>query len=184
MGFDKTYLEKAFLPFEKKLLAQEKLRQFLGVKEVDQPTYNRYITGPIDRFDWQKNAFAVLKAGNPFGEDYRKKFKARTGYDDWEPPPALQGPGSRRPYRAEPGGSDLAALQKLSSQNPPGNASRGTGGGNRQGMDVPTDQVDGSDVWGRNGTYHRAGSTVGLPGRRYSAQVRHRRGRSPSTKFQ
>jgi len=86
MDFNKPYLEKAFSPYEKILRAQERLRRFLGVKEVDHPTYNRYIDGPIDRFDWRKNAFAVLKPENPFGEEYRKKFKARTGYNDWEAP--------------------------------------------------------------------------------------------------
>lgn len=86
MNFDKSSIEKAFLPYEKRLRAQERLRRLLGVKEVDRPTYEQYITGPISRFDRRKNAFAVLKPENPFGEGYRKKFKARTGHDDWEDP--------------------------------------------------------------------------------------------------
>jgi reductive dehalogenase len=83
-GFE--LLEKALLPYELQLQAQEKLRRRLGVKEVDRPTYERYITGPIERFDRRKNAFMTLLPDNPFGADFRKRFKARTGYDDWTEP--------------------------------------------------------------------------------------------------
>ncbi len=79
-------LEEALYPYELKLQAQEKLRERLGVKEVDRPTYERYITGPIERFDRRKNAFMTLMPDNPFGEDFRKRFKARTGFDDWTDP--------------------------------------------------------------------------------------------------
>lgn len=50
-------LEKAFLPYEKKLTAQERFRKFLGVKDVEQPTYQRYVTGSIERFEKERMAF-------------------------------------------------------------------------------------------------------------------------------
>ena len=74
-------LDKALLPYEKMLRAQEKLRRRLGVKEVDRPTYERYITGPIERFDRQKNAFLTLMPKNPHGEEFRQRFKQHTGLD-------------------------------------------------------------------------------------------------------
>ena len=79
-------VEEALLPYELKLQEQERLRRVLGVKEVDRPTYEKYITGPIERFDRRKNAFMTMNPDNPFGEDFRKRFKARTGYDDWNIP--------------------------------------------------------------------------------------------------
>lgn len=78
---DLSQLEEALLPYEKKLRAQERLRRLLGVKEVEQPTYEKYITGPIERFDRRKDSFNLLMPDNPFGEETRKRFKARTGYD-------------------------------------------------------------------------------------------------------
>lgn len=84
---DFKMLEEALLPYELKLQAQEILREHLGVKEVDRPTYERYITGPIERFDRRKNAFMTLMPDNPFGEDFRKRFKVRTGHDNWTVPP-------------------------------------------------------------------------------------------------
>nr|WPM93863.1 reductive dehalogenase [uncultured prokaryote] len=52
------------------------------------PTYERYIIGPgpIERFDRRRNAFMTLDADNPYGEDFRRRFKARTGYDHWKDP--------------------------------------------------------------------------------------------------
>ena len=47
-------LEKALLPYEKQLQKQEKLRKRLGVKQVERPTYERYITGPIERFEKER----------------------------------------------------------------------------------------------------------------------------------
>jgi len=76
-------LEKALLPYEKKLQAQERLRRFLGVRQVDRPTYEKYITGPIERFDRRKTAFMSLMPDNPFSEEFRKRFKAKTGHDHW-----------------------------------------------------------------------------------------------------
>lgn len=73
-------LEKILMPWEKRLQAQERLRRRLGVKEVERPTYERYITGPIERFDRRKNAFATLSEDNPFGEDFRRQFQAHTGH--------------------------------------------------------------------------------------------------------
>lgn len=80
-------LEKALLPYEKKLRAQEKLRRILGIEEVDRPTYEQYIIGPVERFDRRKNAFQLLSPDNPFGEEFRRRFKARTGYDSRAPLP-------------------------------------------------------------------------------------------------
>jgi reductive dehalogenase len=74
-------LDKLLLPYEKKLRAQELLRKLLGVKEIERPTYEKYITGPIERFDSRKNAFALLSPDNPYGDEFRKKFKRRTGVD-------------------------------------------------------------------------------------------------------
>jgi reductive dehalogenase len=59
----------------------------LGVREVDRPTYERYITGPIERFDRRKTAFMAIAPDNPFGEEIRNRFKARTGYDSRAPIP-------------------------------------------------------------------------------------------------
>ncbi len=74
-------VEEALLPYEKNLRTQEKLRRLLGVKEVDRPTYEQYIIGPIERFDRRKTTFQTIIPNNPFGEEFRKHFKARTGYD-------------------------------------------------------------------------------------------------------
>lgn len=79
---DTRQLDKAFSPYEQKLRAQEKLRKLLGVTEVDRPTYERYITGPIERFDRRKNIFMMVQPDNPFGEEIRNRMKARTGFDN------------------------------------------------------------------------------------------------------
>lgn len=79
-------LEKALLPYEKRLRRQEKFRRFLGVKEVDRPTYHRYITGPIERFEKTRMAFLCMRPDNPYGEELRKKFKEQTGYDHYLSP--------------------------------------------------------------------------------------------------
>ncbi len=76
-------LDKALYPYEKKLKHQEKFRRLLGVKEVEQPTYLRYVTGPIERFDKNRMAFLCMRPENPHGEALRKKFKAHTGYDHY-----------------------------------------------------------------------------------------------------
>ena len=76
-------LDKALQPYGKKLCTQERLRRLLGVKEVDSPTYEKYITGPIERFERQKNIFNILHwADNPFGKEFRERFKKITGYDN------------------------------------------------------------------------------------------------------
>jgi ferredoxin len=80
-SMDFSRLDRALEPFEKKLRAQESFRKRLGVKEVKRPTYERYITGPVERFDRQKNAFMTAQPDNPFGEDFRRRFKARTGFN-------------------------------------------------------------------------------------------------------
>jgi len=83
-------LEKALLPFEKQLQKQEAFRKRLGVKEVDQPTYQRYITGPIERFEKERMAFLCMRPNNPHGEALRKKFKAHTGHDHYLTPLAYE----------------------------------------------------------------------------------------------
>jgi reductive dehalogenase len=80
-------LEEALLPYEEKLKAQERWRRLLGVREVERPTYEKDIIGPIERFDRRKTAFATLMPDNPFGEEFRKQFKARTGSDSRGPLP-------------------------------------------------------------------------------------------------
>jgi len=79
-------LEKALLPYEKRLQRQERFRRSLGVKEVEQPTYQRYITGPIERFEKARMAFLCMRPDNPYGEELRRKFKERTGYDHYLSP--------------------------------------------------------------------------------------------------
>ncbi len=83
-------LEKALLPYEKKLKAQERYIRRLGVKTVERPTYERYITGPVKRFHSQKNAFAVMMPDNPFGEDFKKEYKRRTGVNHFSKPLPLE----------------------------------------------------------------------------------------------
>ena len=88
-GIDKDRmdrLEKALLPYEKQLQRQEKFRRLLGVKEVEQPTYQRYVTGPIERFEKTRMAFLCMRADNPYGEELRRKFKAHTGHDHYLTP--------------------------------------------------------------------------------------------------
>ncbi|MBW1913108.1 MAG: 4Fe-4S dicluster domain-containing protein [Deltaproteobacteria bacterium] len=94
---DYRILEKALLPYEKALRAQEKFRKRLGVREVERPTYERYITGHIKRFHSQKNAFAVMMPGNPFGEEFKEEYKRRTGIDHFSKPltPEELEPGDR-----------------------------------------------------------------------------------------
>ncbi|MDP6824966.1 MAG: reductive dehalogenase [Dehalococcoidales bacterium] len=85
-----SQLDKALLPYEKQLDAQERRRRLLGVKEVDRPTYEKYIIGPIERFDRRKNAFMTVVPNNPFGEEIRQRFIARTGSDSRRPLPYSQ----------------------------------------------------------------------------------------------
>lgn len=79
-------LERALLPYEKRLVAQERFRKFLGVKEVDNPTYQKYIIGPIERFEKKRMAFLCMRPDNPYGEELRRKYKARTGFDRYSVP--------------------------------------------------------------------------------------------------
>ena len=79
-------LEQALHPYEVQLKRQEKFRRTLGVKEVDRPTYERYITGPIERFEKTRMAFLCMRPDNPYGEALRKKFRERTGYDHYLSP--------------------------------------------------------------------------------------------------
>jgi len=43
----------------------------------------RYVTGPIERFEKTRMAFLCMRPDNPYGEELRKKFKERTGYDHY-----------------------------------------------------------------------------------------------------
>lgn len=72
-------LNKVLVPYEKKLRVQERRRRFLGVKKIDRPTYEKYITGAIEQFDSRQNAFAALLPDNPYGENFRETFKRKTG---------------------------------------------------------------------------------------------------------
>ena len=91
-GFpDLTRLESALLPYEKKLAKQEAFRRRLGVVQIEEPTYQRYVTGPIERFEKERMAFLCMRPENPYGESLRKKFKARTGYDHYLSPLPYQG---------------------------------------------------------------------------------------------
>jgi reductive dehalogenase len=92
-GIDATHmqrLEKALLPYEIQLHKQEAFITRLGVKEVDQPTYHRYITGDIARFEKQRMAFLCMRPDNTYGEELRRKFKAHTGRDHYLPQPAYE----------------------------------------------------------------------------------------------
>lgn len=80
-----TSLEKALIPYGKKLRAQERFRKYLGVRTVDRPTYERYINSPVERFDHRKNAFMTLFSGNPFGKEIRNRFRKKTGFDSRDP---------------------------------------------------------------------------------------------------
>lgn len=74
---DLRQFDQALLPYEAKLVAQEKLRNRIGVREVEQATYTKYIIGPIERFDHRRNGFMATIPGNPFGEEMRRRLKAR-----------------------------------------------------------------------------------------------------------
>jgi reductive dehalogenase len=79
-------LEKALLPYEKRLRRIERFRRLLGVKEVERPTYEQYITGPIERFDRARMAFLCMRPDNPYGDELRGKFRERTGFEHYVTP--------------------------------------------------------------------------------------------------
>jgi hypothetical protein len=76
-------LERALEPFEEKLKAQEEFRRRLGVKQVDRPTYDRYITGPIEKIDSRRNLFLRDRRENPFADGFPERFQERTGFDSY-----------------------------------------------------------------------------------------------------
>lgn len=82
-------LEKALQPFEERLRAQEEFRRRLGVKQVDRPTYHRYITGPIERIDSRRNLFLRDRRENPFADGFPDRFKERTGIESYRDPTSL-----------------------------------------------------------------------------------------------
>lgn len=82
---DLKAIEEALLPYEKILQDQERFRRRIGVRETDRPTYERYITGPVERFDRRKNAFLLITPDNPYGTDVRERWLRRTGQTDREP---------------------------------------------------------------------------------------------------
>jgi reductive dehalogenase len=84
---DLSKLDKALLPYEKYLRTQERLRKVLGVREVESPTYERYIVGPIERWESGRNAFVSLQPEAPHGEAFRLRFKRRTGHNHYRNPP-------------------------------------------------------------------------------------------------
>ena len=79
-------LEKAWAPYARRLRRQERDRRLLGVKNVSRPTYEKYITGPIQRFSSRKNAFAAMMPDNPHGEEFRRRYQERTGVDWFSKP--------------------------------------------------------------------------------------------------
>lgn len=79
-------LEKTLRPYEKKLKKQERFRKLLGVRDVDRPTYERYITGHIERFHSKQNAFAMMMQDSPSGQEFKEKYKRRTGVDYFSKP--------------------------------------------------------------------------------------------------
>jgi ferredoxin len=81
-----TELEKAWRPLQARLQRQEIFRRQLGVRNVSHPTYERYITGPVERFDSRKNAFAAMMTDNPHGKEFRQKYQDRTGVDWFSKP--------------------------------------------------------------------------------------------------
>lgn len=86
MTVEITELEKPLEPFENKLRAQERRRRRLGVKTVGRPTYERYIVGPIERFDSRRNIFAAMIPDNPFGQVLRDLYQRRRGVDHYSKP--------------------------------------------------------------------------------------------------
>lgn len=64
-------------PFERKLKAMEAYRRRLGVKSVDRPTYERYITGPIERFDRRKMAFLRREPDNPYSDGFAEAYVSK-----------------------------------------------------------------------------------------------------------
>jgi ferredoxin len=81
-----TELEKALEPFETKLRAQARWRRRLGVKRVERPTYERYIVGPIERFNSRRNIFAAMAPGNPYGAEIRETYQRKRGVDHFSKP--------------------------------------------------------------------------------------------------
>ncbi|MCJ7684935.1 MAG: 4Fe-4S dicluster domain-containing protein, partial [Desulfobacteraceae bacterium] len=81
---DIKIIDKALASYEKTLRSQERFRRVLGVREVNRPTYERYIIGDIERFDRKRTAFlCLMQRDNPYGEEYRKTFKRQTGHDSF-----------------------------------------------------------------------------------------------------
>jgi reductive dehalogenase len=80
---DFSQIEKAFYQFEKKLSSQERYRRKLGVREIDRPTYEQYITGKIERFDRRRNSMMLLLPDNPYDKklEMHGRIKKRTGTD-------------------------------------------------------------------------------------------------------
>lgn len=64
-------------PFEKRLRAMEANRRRLGVREVERPTYEMYITGPIARFDRRKMAFLRRDPDNPYTEGFAEAYASK-----------------------------------------------------------------------------------------------------------
>jgi reductive dehalogenase len=80
---DFSIVDKAMAPFEARLIAQERFRRRLGVRKADRPTYERYITGPMEPFDRRKNSMMLLLPDNAFDPhmEMHRRIKKRTGHD-------------------------------------------------------------------------------------------------------
>lgn len=79
-----SHLEIALQPFEKRLKEQVKFRKRMGVQYVAQPTYNRYITGFIERFESRRNVMLRINPDNPFAEGFPDRFRKKTGCDSYQ----------------------------------------------------------------------------------------------------
>lgn len=69
--------DRVLQPFEKTLREQEAYRRIIGVKLVEKPTYERYIAGPLERYDRRRNApQRIVLPDNPYTGDFMDRYKA------------------------------------------------------------------------------------------------------------
>jgi len=88
---DLKMLDRGLLPYEKKLRAQENFRRLIGVKEVEKPTYEKYLVGNFERFGREKNPVQLCLPNNPLGKELRDRIAKNTKSESFY---------SRLPYSA------------------------------------------------------------------------------------
>ncbi len=67
----RSVYDRELQPFEKILRTQEAYRRAIGVKLVEKPTYERYIAGPLERYDRRRNApQRIVLPDNPYTGDF------------------------------------------------------------------------------------------------------------------